>query len=220
MVRPACVSYFSPSKGRPTAAGVMGVLVTSALLLTLCAQPALPQERVVSARAGLVTGVEGEVVYHCHEKGEGVEQLRSGERLHDGDLVYTSKGGRVTWVLNPDSYMMVSADSAVRVYESALDRMHFDVERGEVIVVSRSLEGGTALVVHAPPGLLTVYKPGRYLFRVAEGGETEAAVERGELRYEEKGRVVSVKKGRRVNFIKVRKGGMHKPETTGGEGRP
>ncbi|HEU4594854.1 MAG TPA: FecR domain-containing protein [Pyrinomonadaceae bacterium] len=184
-------------------------LAAVTLLLTLCAASAPAQEKVVSARAGLVTGVEGEVLYHCHEKGEGVEQLPAGARLHDGDLVYTSKGGRVTWALNPDSYMTVSADSVVRVYEGALDRMHFDVDRGEVTVVVRSLDGGAALVVHAPPGILTVHKPGRYLFRVAEGGETEASVEKGELRYEEKGKTLSVKKGRKVTFQRVEKKTEH-----------
>ncbi|HJU48610.1 MAG TPA: FecR domain-containing protein [Gaiellaceae bacterium] len=184
-------------------------LAAVTILLTLYAAPAQAQQRVVSARAGLVTGVEGEALYHCHEKGEGVEQLPAGAMLHDGDLVYTSKGGRVTWALNPDSYMTVAAESVVRVYTGALDRMHFDVERGEVIVVSRSLGGGASLVIHAPPGLLTVHKPGRYLFRVAEGGETEASVEKGELRYEEKGKTLSVKKGRKVTFQRVEKTTEH-----------
>jgi hypothetical protein len=188
---------------------VRRTLAAVTFLLTLCAAPAWAQERVVSARAGLVTRAEGEVLYHCHEKGEGVEQLPAGARLHDGDLVYTSKGGSVTWALNPDSYMTVSADSVVRVYTGALDRMHFDVDRGEITVVVRSLDGGAALVVHAPPGILTVHKPGRYLFRVAEGGETEASVEKGELRYEEKGKTLSVKKGRKVTFQKVEKKTEH-----------
>ena len=180
-------------------------LTAVTFLVILCVLPARAQEKVVSARAGLVIGVEGEVIYHCHEKGEGVEQLKSGIQLHDGDLVYTGKGAQVTWGLNPDSYMTVSADSAVRVYEGALDRMHFDIERGEVVVVSRSLGGGASLVMHAPPGMLTVHRPGRYLFRVADGGETEAAVEKGELRYVEKNKTVSVKKGRRVHFRRVEK---------------
>lgn len=109
-------------------------LAAVAFLLALYAAPVSAQERDVSARGGLVTGVEGEVTHHCHEKAGGVEKLPADARLHDGHLVYTAKGGRVTWALNPDSYMTVSADSVVRVYEGALDRMHFDVERGEVIV--------------------------------------------------------------------------------------
>jgi hypothetical protein len=188
---------------------VIRTLAAVTFLLALYAAPVSAQERVVSARAGLVTGLESEVTHHCHEKAGGVEKLPAGARLHDGDLVYTSKGGRVTWALNPDSYMTVSADSVVRVYSGALDRMHFDVERGEVVVVSRSLSGGASLVIHVPPGILSVHKPGRYLFRVAEGGETEASVEKGELRYEEKGRTVSVKKGRKVYFKRVGKTTEH-----------
>lgn len=107
--------------------------------------------------------------------------------------------------------MTVAADSVVRVYEGALDRMHFDVERGEVVVVSRTLGGGASLVIHAPPGILTVHKPGRYLFRVGDGGETEASVEKGELRYEEKGKTLSVKQGRKVTFKRAERKTEHGP---------
>jgi hypothetical protein len=75
---------------------VKRTLAALTFLLALYAAPAPAQERVVSARAGLVTVVEGEVTHHCQEKGEGVEQLPAGASLHDGDLVYTSRGGRVT----------------------------------------------------------------------------------------------------------------------------
>jgi hypothetical protein len=180
------------------------------LLLSLHAWlPAPAQKRVVSARAGLVTRAEGEVLYHCHEKGEGVEQLRAGVQLHDGDRVFTSAGGSVTWALNPGSYMTVSPDSAVRVYDGSLGAMHFDVERGEAVVVVRSLKNGAALVIHAPPGILAVHKAGRYLFRVEDDGETEAAVGGGELRYLEKGKEVSLKKGRKVSFRRTGKGVEH-----------
>jgi ferric-dicitrate binding protein FerR (iron transport regulator) len=187
---------------------VKRTLAAVTFLLLLCVPVARTQERVISARAGLVIGVEGEVLYHCHEKGDRVERLQAGERLHDGDQVFTSATGRASWTLNADSYMRVAADSAVRVYDTSLDRMHFDVDRGEV-VVCRSLKDGASLVVHAPPGLLTVHKPGRYLFRVGDGGETEASVEKGELRYEEKGKTVSVKKGRKVTFQRVEKKTEH-----------
>lgn len=160
-------------------------------------------KQVISARAGLVTRAEGEVLYHCHEKGEGVEQLLPGTLLHDGDRVFTTATGRATWSLNPESHMTISADSVVRVHNASLDRMHFDIERGEVTVISRSLKGGASLVIHAPPGLLTVRKPGRYHFRVAENGETKAAVEQGELRYRDNGKEVSLKKHMKVSFLKV-----------------
>lgn len=184
---------------------VVPLMMLTLLLCGRAVAAGVLSAQVVSARAGLVTRAEGEVLYHCHEKGEGVAQLESGVQLHDGDLVYTGKGARVTWALNPDSSMMVAADSFVRVYSGALDRMHFDVGRGEVVVITRSLKGGAALVVHAPPGIIAVHKPGRYLFRVADGGETEALVEKGELRYEEKGKTIILKTGRKVTFRRAEK---------------
>ena len=188
----------------PPAAGVRAGVLALGMLA-----PAAGQSRVVSARAGLVTGAEGEVLYHCHEKGEGVDRLRPGEQLHDGDRVFTPKGGRVTWALNPGSYMTASADSTLRVYDGSLGAMHFDLERGEAVVVVRSLRNGAALTVHAPPGPITVRKAGRYLFRVEEGGETEASVGEGELRYREKGKEVSLGKGRKVTFRRTGKGVEH-----------
>lgn len=180
------------------------------LLLSLYAcVAAQAQERVVSARAGLVTRAEGEVLYHCHEKEEGVAPLRAGVQLHDGDLVFTAAGGSVTWALNPGSYITASGDSLVRVYATNLDGMHFDVERGELALVVRSLENGAELVIHPPPGPITVRKSGRYFFRVEEDGGTEAAVSEGELRYQEKGKEVGLKKGRKVNFRRTGKGVEH-----------
>lgn len=181
------------------------------LLLSLCACVAVPaqERRVVSARTGLVTRAEGEVLYHCHEKEEGVGPLRADVQLHDGDLVFTAAGGSVTWALNPGSYMTASGDSLVRVYATNLDGMHFDVERGELALVVRSLENGAELIIHPPPGPITVSKSGRYFFRVEEDGGTEAAVSEGELRYREKGKEVGLRKGRKVNFRRTGKGVEH-----------
>jgi hypothetical protein len=167
------------------------------------------QAKVVSARAGLVTKVEGEA-YYRPGGGNEIKQLQTGTKLEDGDTVLTVSNGRAEWTLNPDSYLQVGADSYVRIYETSFERMHFDIERGEVFVIVRSLERGASLVIHTPPGLLTVYKPGRYRFRIAANGETEAAVGKGELRYvDNQGKQVSVKKRRRVNFYQVEKKSLY-----------
>jgi hypothetical protein len=181
--------------------------VGTSLILLCCGTAAWAQSpQVVSARAGAVNRVEGEVVYHCHDKESGIQTLETGVKLHDGDLVFTDEKSSAQWALNPDSHLTMSANSTVRVYKTDLDQMHFDLERGEVIVVIRSVENGVSLVIHAPPGLLAIHKSGRYRFRVAENGETEAAVVEGELRYKDsQGNPVSVKKGSRVNFYKVEK---------------
>ncbi len=168
--------------------------------------PASRYTQVVSARAGLVTRVEGEVRCHHHEREGGVEELRAGERIHDDDIVFTNETGRAQWTLNPDSYIAESPNSTVRVYDTSLDRMSFGVERGEMVVAARSLSKGVSLTIRTPPGPITVYKAGLYRFRVAEDGGTVAEVVRGELRYtDETGKLVVVKKGRSVTFRKAEK---------------
>lgn len=190
-------------------AAALGMLML--LLLPAVARHSLvsatrQRARVVSARAGLVTRVEGEVRCHHHEREVGVEELRVGERLHDDDIVFTNETGRVQWTLNPDSYLSASPGSTVRVNDTSIERMSFGVERGEVVVFARALGKGNSLTIRTPPGPLTVHKAGLYRFRVAEDGGTVAEVVKGELRYtDETARLVVVKKGRSVTFRKAEK---------------
>jgi hypothetical protein len=192
---------------RPGIVACFCVALASASALTPLHVGAVPLvAQVVSARAGLVTRVEGEVRCHHHEREGGVEDLRAGERLHDDDIVFTNETGRAQWTLNPDSYLAEAPGSTVRVYDTSLDRMSFGVERGEVVVSVRSLRGGVSLTIQTPPGPLAVYKAGLYRFRVADDGGTVAKVVRGELRYtDEAGKLNVVKKGMSVTFRKAEK---------------
>jgi hypothetical protein len=181
-------------------------LLTLFCLLIFSLAPVAAAQEVVSARAGRIKNVRGEAFFRCHLNRKDAVPLEKGISLHNGDTVLTGELGSVAVALNPDSYLVVSPDSFVRVEETALDAMHFDVERGEVLVISRSLAGGASLVIHAPPAVLTVYKRGSYRIFVGENGNTEANVGRGELRYvDSRGKLVRVKKGKQVNFVKREK---------------
>ena len=196
-------------RGVASACGAFVVAIALASLLTAAAAQG---SQVVSARAGLVTRVEGGVRCHHHEREGGVEELHVGERIHDEDIVFTDETGSAQWNLNPDSYLTESPGSTVRVYDTSLDRMSFGVERGEVVVGVRSLRGGISLTIQTPPGPLTVHKAGLYRFRVADDGGTVAEVVRGELRYtDEAGKLNVVKKGRSVTFRKAVKKDNHGP---------
>jgi hypothetical protein len=187
-------------------------LAAVTFMLALCIPAARAQEKVVSARAGLVMRVEGEVRCHHHEREGGIEELRVSERLHDNDIVFTNETGRVRWTLNPDSYLSESPGSTVRVYNTSLERMSFGVERGEVVVTARSFGKDVSLTIRTPPGPLTVYKSGVYRFRVADDGGLEAEVVKGELRYlDERGKLNVVKKGKSVTFRKSQKIADHAP---------
>ena len=181
-------------------------LLMALALTSMLTAVAAQGSQVVSARAGLVTRVEGEVRCHHHEREGGVEVLRVGERLHDDDIVFTDEAGRAQWTLNPDSYLTESPGSTVRIHDTSLERMSFGVERGEVVVSLRSLREGISLTIRTPPGPLTVHKAGLYRFRVTEDGGTVVEVVKGELRYtDEAGKLNVVKKGRSVTFRKAEK---------------
>lgn len=188
---------------------IISLLLMLSLLASRLAGGSLRQETklsqaqslVVAAHAGRVSRVDGEV--WLERRGEAERRpLRIGEILSAGDVVLTGAQGSVKLSLNPGSYLQVSARSNVRVYETDLDRMHFDIEQGEVIALVSSFEKGAALELDTPPALLSVVKRGLYRVRVAANDVTEAAVAQGELRFvNPEGKVVNVMKGKRVRFL-------------------
>jgi hypothetical protein len=126
--------------------------------------------------------------------------------LHNEDTIVTAESSSIVLALNPDSYMFVDADAFLRIKQTELDKMHFDIERGEIVLFVRSLDNGASLVIHTPPGILTIYKGGQYRVSVGKDGGTEANVFGGELRYyDENGELKKLKKGRQVNFVKKKK---------------
>jgi hypothetical protein len=180
-------------------------LIISLCLMTIVCSWTMRQEeaestQVISARAGTVTRLNGEVWYRHRNETE-VRPLKLGERLADGDMVLTGDHGRLELSLNPESFLQIGALSQVRLYDSRLDRMHFDIEQGEVFVIARSMANDVTLVLDTPPALLTVVRSGRYRVRVKASDATEAAVATGELQFVNKqGETIQITKGRRVRF--------------------
>lgn len=174
------------------------------LILSLLAFWSVPlSAQIISTRAGTVKNVRGETFFRCHLNEKEALPLEKNLLLHNGDTVLTTEEGSVAIALNPDSYLVLSADSLMKVVETDLGAMHFDIERGEILIISRSLKGGASLVIHTPPAVLTVFKRGNYRIFVDKNGNAEANVGSGELRYiDENGELKRVKKGRKVNFVK------------------
>lgn len=159
--------------------------------------------QVLRAEAGLVKKVNGEVLVHCHKSRPDIGELRKGEVLHNEDLVLTHKSGSAVVSLNPDSYVLMSADTVLTVRETALGAMHFDVRLGEVIITVSGLGNGASLVFHPPPGVLEIRKKGLYRVYVQPDGNTQVNVVRGELFYTDNNhRRVRLTKGKQVDFRK------------------
>lgn len=162
--------------------------------------------QVISVNAGVVKKLDGEVFYRCHNNEKELLKLLDSSALHNEDTLLTKETGNTILSLNPDSYMFVDADALIKVKNNELDKMHFDMERGKIVLFIRSLKNGASLVIHTPPGIPTIYKGGLYRINVGKEGNTEANVFKGELRYfDERGELIKLKKSIQVNFVKKRK---------------
>jgi hypothetical protein len=159
------------------------------------------QSFTVPARAGEVFRLDGEV-WVCLNGNQSHQPLRVGQRLSPGDVVLTGADGRVEWSLNPNSYFQVGPRSQVRVFGTALEYMHFDVERGEVFVIADRIADRMALEIDTRHKLLTVMRRGSYRVRVAANNDTEATVVSGELQFmNDDGKAVRVRKHQQVRFL-------------------
>ncbi len=186
--------------GSRRTAGTRLIIPCLALVFLCVSFRASAQSQVISASAGKVSRVDGEVWFR-HRNETGLQPLHVNQKLVAGDLILTGTSGRAEWSLSPGSYLQVGPISQVRIYETSLDQMHFDIERGEVFAIVSKLDNRAALVLDTPPALFTVAKRGRYRVRVHVGDETEAAVAEGELRFTDgEGKEIKVTKRRRARF--------------------
>jgi hypothetical protein len=164
------------------------------------------QSQVVYARAAEVMRIDGDVRLRRHGEAE-TTPLLPGTKLTPDDLIVTGMNGRAELSMGPDSYLQVGHGSHVRVYEVTASTIHFDVERGEVFVIVRSLPKEISLIVDTPPAPLTIAKRGRYLVQVAADGATEVAVEKGELSFTGSGnKTVRIRSHRRAHLSSKPKG--------------
>ena len=172
-------------------------------LLVIVVSVLCAEGQVISAKAGLVKRVSGEVFVRCHEEVARRSVVRNGQSLHDDDLVYTGKSASLVLALNPGSYLLVSEATTLQVKSTALDNMHFDLLDGEVIVKTAELRDGASLLLHPPPARLEILRKGLYRVSVEPGGNTQVNVADGELDYtDHTKRAVRLTKGRQVDFVK------------------
>ena len=159
--------------------------------------------QILRVEAGLVKKVIGKVSIHCHLGGPQFSELRKGDVLHKEDTLVTSKDSSAVFSLNPDSFVLMSSETAVTVRETTLSAMHFDVVDGEVIAHVSGLKNGAALVFHAPPGILEIRKKGLYRVFVDPDQNTQVNVIRGELVYRDNAnRPARLTTGKKVDFLK------------------
>jgi hypothetical protein len=138
--------------------------------------------RLISARAGFVNFVTGEVMWT--PVGQGItEALAADDELNSGDVIKTGADGRVEVLLNPGSYLRVGANAEFEMTDNSLDRLTIKLNRGGAIIEATVYSDSSApqfvIGVNTPRGRVSITRSGLYRINVAQDGTSELAVYKG-----------------------------------------
>lgn len=158
-------------------------LALSVLLLAATgASMAQHDPRLISARAGGVNFVTGEVMWT--PAGSGItEALAADDELGSGDVVKTGGDGRVEVLLNPGSFLRVGVNAEFELTDNSLDHLAIKLTRGaaliEATVYRDEHEQQFVIGVNTPRGRVAIARSGLYRINVAPDGASEVAVYKG-----------------------------------------
>lgn len=156
------------------------LIVAAAFASHAAAQNVGRDLRVVSARAGGVNYVFGEV--KSRSAGKDVwRNLSETQDLADGDAVRTGATGLAEILLNPGSYLRLGVNSEAVLMDASLEDLRLKVERGSVVIeaVSYSDKSEPFITAETPRARVSIVKSGVYRINVTPEGETEVAVVKG-----------------------------------------
>jgi hypothetical protein len=129
-------------------------------LLILCTGAALLAQKVVSARAGLVTYVQGAAFVDGKRvllKATRFPQMKNGEALSTGR-------GRAELLLAPGVILRLAENSQVRMQDTQLSDTRVDLERGDALVEVLQLPEGSRTQIRLADTITEFTRPGLYRF--------------------------------------------------------
>jgi hypothetical protein len=160
--------------------------------------------RIISARAGGVNFVEGEVNVRLAGQKDW-QRLGVKDDLRSGDTVRTGPDGRVEVLLNPGSYFRAGEGTEFTLSDDSLDKLQLDIVRGSAVVEAVGYDNlDLSININTPKGRVQIVRTGVYRFNVQPSGETEVAVFKGRALVGEGDAALVVKAG---NVIHLGAGG-------------
>ncbi|HVG30048.1 MAG TPA: FecR family protein [Pyrinomonadaceae bacterium] len=151
-------------------------------LVAACAALARAQgvgDRVISARAGGVNFVSGEVTFRRAGR-EAWQQLATTDELRKGDTVRTGAGGRAELLLNPGSYLRLGENSEFELTDPSLDSLRLRLSKGSALVEAAGYSDAVvAMAIDTPHTSVAIVRSGVYRINVATPGATEVFVRKG-----------------------------------------
>jgi CBS domain-containing protein len=152
----------------------VGIVVTCASF----AQAQNREEHFVSARAGGVNVVSGEVTFRRAGR-DAWQQLATTDELKSGDLVRTGADGRAEILLNPGSYLRLGENSEFELTDAALDTLRLKLVRGAALVEAAGFDDADfRIALDTPQTHVALIRSGIYRVNVA-AGTTEVFVRKG-----------------------------------------
>ena len=136
-------------------------------------------DRVISARAGGVNFVAGDVTFRRVGESDW-RRLTTDDDLKSGDAVRTGRYGRAEILLNPGSYLRLDYDSEFELTDASLAGLRLRLARGRAIVEAMGYGSeGLSFIVSTPNAQATIVRTGVYRFNVAGPDSTEIVVQKG-----------------------------------------
>ena len=156
-----------PGKGGKL--GLLLLLAGSGLILRL--PPSLMGQKVVSARAGLITYLQGQAFVDGKPvvlRTARFQQMRSGEALSTGR-------GRAELLLAPGVFLRLPENSQVRMDDTQLSDTRITLEQGDALIEVVQLADGSRIQVGLGETTAELTRPGVYRFGTAQNGAQNAA---------------------------------------------
>jgi hypothetical protein len=143
------------------------------------ARAGIPDDRLISARAGGVNFVAGEVSVRRAGR-DAWQPLSTADELKGGDAVRTGADGRVEILLNPGSYLRLGENSECELTDASLDHLRLKLARGNAIVEAAGFDDADfAIALDTPQTQIGIIRSGVYRINVASSNATELVVRKG-----------------------------------------
>lgn len=147
--------------------------------LTLIDRQAARDSRLISAKAGGVNFVSGDVKAR-RAGAQDWQSISVKDDLKDGDSARTGADGRVEVLLNPGSYLRAGASTEFELTDASLDSLSLRLTRGSVFVEAAGYdEVGLSIQISTPQTRVEIVRAGVYRVDVTQVGETVVSVQKG-----------------------------------------
>ena len=136
-------------------------------------------QRVISARAGGVNFVSGDVKVRRAASAEWAA-LSVGDELKGGDAVRTGPAARVEVLLNPGSYFRAGSNAEFTLTSADLEDLRVELARGGAVIEATGYgDMKMFLQVTLPGAVVKIERSGVYRLNAPAGGPSEVAVTKG-----------------------------------------